>query len=164
MADRRTLVGAALALLVLSTLSVAIAAPVSADPSYDDDDPGPCPGEPDNEGVDMNNDGYINLTECAPIAPSFGDDIDLVAVDADEKVYVGGGFDASPIYVDGARVGRHPRLRHTEPPVGGVATADGRETVRPRNPEFVTPDGRIDVSKVERARANGRKTVKARDA
>lgn len=133
MTDRRRLAGAALALLVLATVPIAMAAPVGADPSYDDDDPGPCPGEPDNDGVDMNNDGYINLTECAPIAPSFGDDIDLVAVDSDEKVYVGGGFDASPIYVDGARVGRHPRLRHTEPPVGGVAAAAGRKTVKARD-------------------------------
>lgn len=133
MTDRRRLAGAALALLVLATVPIAMAAPVGADPSYDDDDPGPCPGEPDNDGVDMNNDGYINLTECAPIAPSFGDDIDLVAVDSDEKVYVGGGFDASPIYVDGARVGRHPRLGHTEPSVGGVAAAAGRKTVKARD-------------------------------
>lgn len=124
MADIRTLVGAALALMVLATLPVAIAPPVSADPSYDDDDDrGPCPGEPKNDGVDMNDDGYINRTECAPVAPSFGgEDVDLVAVDSGGKV------------------------------------------VQPRDLEFVTPDGRIDVSKVERARANGRKTVKARDA
>lgn len=161
MADIRTLVGAALALMVLATVPVAMATPVSADP----DDPGPCPGEPKNDGVDMNNDGYINRTECAPIAPSFGDDdIDLVAVGLGGNSYVGGDFDASRIYVDWDRIGRQAQRRHTEPPVDDVAAVNGRKTVQPRDLEFVTPDGRIDVSKVERARENGRKTVKARDA
>lgn len=189
MADIRTLVGAALALMVLATVPTGLAAaaggaagtgtdpvphaalgaygggPVLADknPTNDTDDDWdrPC------EDYDLDGDGITGepIDDCAPIAPSFGDDdINLVAVGLGGNSYVGGDFDASRIYVDGDRIGRQAQRRHTEPPVDDVAAVNGRKTVQPRDLEFVTPDGRIDVSKVERARENGRKTVKARDA
>lgn len=165
MADIRTLVGAALALVVLATVPTGLAAaaggatgtgtdpvphaalgayggdPVLADknPTNDTDDDWdrPC------EDYDLDGDGITGepVDDCAPIAPSFGGDgIDLVAVGLVGNSYVDGEFDTSTISVD------------------------ARKTVQPRDLEFVTPDGRIDVSKVKRARENGRKTVKARDA